>query len=241
MKIAILMPYYNVSDTIIETLESIYKQTYKNFVLFAVNNASSDDSYVKILDYTHGKINTVHLYCDTRGIVPALNTGLFKILSKTDEFDAVARIDGDDIWLPEKLEKQVSFLNDNPNIDVVGTQISYFRDDPEDTEEKLAFPTDNLNIIYNLFKNCNVIAHPSVLIRINVYLKVGVYENLYNFAEDYQFWLKAAKFCKFANLSEYLVKYRLRDPNPKYDPSVPTTCRDYYGLAIFESIEKKKK
>lgn len=236
MRIAVLLPYKNAEKTIGDTLRSLKNQTYKNFVLFAVNNSSSDDSYNVVLGETLDKIETVHLHCYEDGIVPTLNTGLFNILSyhQNDHFDAVARLDADDIWLPEKLEKQVQFLKDHPEISIVGTQILMFENDPLDCKKKMFFPFDHNSIMANMFMNCNVIAHPSVLVRSEVYSKIGVYEDIYQYAEDYQFWLKASKYFKFANLEEYLVKYKINN-NPNNNPIVPVLCRENYGKMILSS------
>lgn len=239
MKIAVLMPYYNSESTILRSVKSIVEQTYKDEIkLFAVNNNSTDGSFRVLKDYCDSNLDTEHLFCDIPGIVPALNTGLFSILSSKDNFDFVARIDADDIWLPEKLEKQIEFLKINPEISILGTQIYTFKDSESDIIENLnyEYPCEDIDIRNTLFKNCNCIAHPSVIVRSIVYKKIGVYDDIYKFAEDYQFWLKAAIYFKFANLKEKLVKYRISN-NPNYNPIIPLICKNLYGKAICHNYE----
>lgn len=236
MKIAVLMPYRNAEDTIADTVASLAHQTYHNFDLFAVDNGSTDESYLRLCRtfVDHGE-QLRHLRCHDIGIVPTLNTGLFHILA-SNEYEAIARIDADDIWLPEKLIKQVLFLEDRPDISILGTQIYAMSEDGKNTAEYYWNPCKNEEITNCLLSTRNAIAHPSVIVRTSVYRRCGVYDDIYPFAEDYQFWLKCLKYYKFANLPDRLVKYRVKHNN-RYNPAMPEACRDKYGAAIMASLK----
>jgi glycosyltransferase involved in cell wall biosynthesis len=236
MKIAVLMPYYNVEKTVIETLESLSNQTYHDFDFFAVDNGSHDNSneIIKEFIYRETEISFHNLgHFSQKGIVPALNTGLFHILAD-GRFDAVARLDADDTWMPEKLEKQVAFLRANPDVSILGTQ---FTTKPKGHEYDNPLTHDE--IVRMMLSVRNPIAHPSVMIRTKVFYKCGVYEKLYGFCEDYQFWMKCATDFKFANLPDRLVEYRISD-NPAYDPSAAMSCKLFYGTMISHLLAARK-
>lgn len=229
--IAVLMPYKNSSSTIRESIESLSKQTRNDYVLFSVNNNSSDESS-DILTSICSELKVPYFnMVDNGNICTALNRGLFKILA-SDDFDFIARLDSDDIWLPAKLEKQISFFEKNPDISVLGTQIISFGNDGPDLESN--YPMSDYDIRESMFSSFNPFAHPSIMIRTDVFYRCGVYDDIYRHCEDYQYWMKASKYFKFANLPDFLVKYR-RHHNPNYNPVIPVLCKMRYGRAIMDS------
>lgn len=232
--IAVLMPYKNSAKTVEETLASLAAQTHKDFILVAVNNNSTDWSERIIANYCEENlISCWHMRCEENGIVPALNTGLFWILRES-EFKFVARLDSDDIWLPEKLEKQINFLNENKDIAILGTQIETFFDG-EGGPVQITHPTSHEEIVETLFNVRNCIAHPSVMIRSEVFKRCGVYDDIYRHCEDYQYWIKASRHFRLANLPDVLVRYRSHY-NPNYNPAIPVMCKMFYGKAVREAI-----
>jgi len=240
MNIAILMPYRNAAKTIEESLASVKAQTYKNYLLVAVNNGSSDDSEMIVRNYCDKNlIPCEHLtnFTNDGAFSSALNAGLFWILGdgETAPFDAVARLDSDDIWHPEKLQKQVDFLRLHPGISILGTQIESFSHEfPVEPAPENPITDDEIRQM--LFNMRNPIAHPSVMIRTNVFYRCGVYDDIYRHCEDYQYWMKASKYFKFANLPDVLVKYRIHH-NPDYNPNIPLSCMILYGRAVRSSGE----
>lgn len=235
MKIAILMPYRNSEKTILETLASVSAQTYDNYLLVAVNNNSTDDSETMVRKFCRDKDVPVQFLSNKDGeFSSVLNKGLFWILGNDFfEFDAVARLDSDDVWLPEKLEKQVAFLESHPEIGILGTQIENFSEEYA-VQEALPYPLHDTEIKKMLFDERNPFAHPSVMIRTDVFHRCGVYDEIYRHCEDYQYWMKASKYFQFANLPDALVKYRIH-LNPNYNPAIPVFCRIRYGQAIRDS------
>lgn len=235
MMIAVLMPYKNSSKTVEETLASLKSQTYKDYLLVAVNNNSSDNSESIVRDYCKKYNIPCWLPFNEDGVFSsALNLGLFWILGSGQNFDAVARLDSDDIWLPRKLERQVDFLEKNPDVSILGTQIETFFDG-EGGPQAIKHPTSHEEIVNTLLNSRNCIAHPSVMIRTNVFRRCGVYDDIYRHCEDYQYWIKASKHFKLANLDEVLVKYRSHF-NPNYNPAIPVMCKMLYGKAVSEGI-----
>lgn len=183
---------------------------------------------VKDLAGPSGKLRVVK--CDMKGIVPALNTGL---RSSTGEW--IARQDGDDYWYPEKLQKQMDFLQNNESVNVLGTQIRLLDPDGNVEEEgtfgkKVKYPTTNDKIKGALMYGQNPICHPSVVFNRAVLNVVGGYEQFFPLAEDLHLWTKAMPHFVFANLDEILVDYTQKK-DPSYDARVPLILADsYYQL-----------
>ena len=186
-KVSILMPVHNCEKTIRRSLDSIYAQTFKDFELIVVLNNCTDKSEEIVREYDNRFSQPVKIeYCRVPGIVPTLNTG---IPSCTGPL--VARMDGDDKWYDTKLEKQVQYLDDHSDIDILGTQLRLV-DRNGDTLEgaSLVHPVDDISIKQKLFSGQNSIVHPSVVFRKHIFLCAGTYDGHYKFAEDYHFWMK---------------------------------------------------
>lgn len=223
------MPVFNGGSLLQRSLQSIVDQTIADFYdleLFLVDNNSTDNSILQATTFLFQhkkKISYDFLRCEAKGIVPALNTGLYRILGEQKKFDFIARLDADDKWHPKKLENQLDFLRKNPHTHICGTQIC--RVDPQGIPlvDQFKYPTSDTDIKARLLNGDNALAHPSVVIRPEVFLRTGGYDNTYPIAEDYHLWLKALKWYNFANLDEVLMDYTVTH-NPKYNPLTPKYC-----------------
>ena len=140
-------------------MDSIASQTYKDFEIIAVDNNCTDRTMAIVHSYQDLDIKTV--VCKTQGIEAALNAGLRESSGKW-----IARQDGDDFWYPEKLDKQIEFLKDNPEVDILGTQIRLL-DEKGNVQEhgtmglKVRYPTDDIDIKTLILYGQNAICHPS--------------------------------------------------------------------------------
>lgn len=240
MKVAVLLPVYNGEKTIKRALDSLLSQTYSLFRLVLVDNNSTDKT-VKIVSELMDEAGQdwTLLTCKEPGIVPALNKGLFTILGEGSS-NLIARLDADDVWEPTKLEKQVQFMIDHPDVHICGTQIlrvSYANPMKEVLNSQMTYPTTDEEIKKTLLLGHNALAHPSVVFRPEVILRTGGYDNTYPIAEDYHLWLKAVPWFKFANLSDILVEYNVSH-NPKYNPRTPQLCCISMKTAIQQLGEK---
>lgn len=228
MRIAILMPVFNGGDKLINAVESILAQTYptNRMRLIMVDNNSTDNAIQQVDERLcqwdeigNPILNWTLLHCKDPGIVPALNTGLFHILSGDREYDLIARLDADDVWHPEKIAKQVAFMKAHPEVHILGTQINQVTPDGK-ALGVLRHPEADEEIKQKLLAGQNAVAHPSVVIRPEIFLRTGGYDNMYPIAEDYHLWLKALRWYNFANVPEVLMDYTVSH-NPKYNPLCP--------------------
>ena len=220
-RVSILIPLHNCEKTLRRSLDSVFEQTFQDFEIVAVLNNCTDDTENILKEYNEKFTQDIHLlYCSIPGIVPTLNTGIPHCTS-----EIIARQDGDDYWYPTKLEKQVKFLDDNPIIDIVGTQLRQVDGGGVPLNQSLIHPLTDLEIKKKLLSGNNSIVHPTVVFRKHIFLQAGTYDGHYQFAEDYHLWLKCCKWYKFANLDEVLLDYTVWH-NSEYDPNVVPMTRE---------------
>jgi glycosyltransferase involved in cell wall biosynthesis len=213
-KVSILIPAHNCEDTIERSLSSLAEQSFKDFEVILVLNNCEDQTEEIARKFSNNfklKITSNSI----PGIVPTLNKGIFCCSS-----DLIARQDGDDYWYPDKLEKQLEFLEKNSNVDILGTQIKLVDKNYNEAKESLVHPQEDNDIKIKLLRGNNAIAHPSVIFKKKIFLQAGIYEDNYRFAEDYYLWLKCMRWYNFANLGETLVDYTISH-NPEYNPKIP--------------------
>jgi glycosyltransferase involved in cell wall biosynthesis len=202
--ISVVMSAFNAEKYLDEAIQSVLAQTFTNFELILINDGSTDGS-LKILEhYAQKDARCIVLSWENRGIVASGNHGVH--LAKAD---IICRMDADDICMPQRFEKQFNYLNAHPDCAAVGSNALLI--DPEgmpivtwtylSTHEEI----DNLNLTGSV-GSC--ICHPSVAIRKSSLLAVGAYRAEFEYAEDYDLFLRLAEVGKLANLPEMLLKYR---------------------------------
>lgn len=198
-KISVLMPVYNTEEIFLkDAIESILNQTFTDFEFLIINDGSTNNSEGVILSYNDERI---------KYIKNEQNLGLIKTLNKGLDLangEYIARMDSDDISLPERFEKQVKFLDENPEIGILGTWCEWF---PKQRVMK-SF-TENEKIKECLLIMHNEIGHPTVMIRKSLKDKFNIrYDENALYVEDYALWLSLIDKVGFANIPEVLLKYR---------------------------------
>jgi glycosyltransferase involved in cell wall biosynthesis len=195
--ISVVMPVYNGEKYLREAIDSILSQTYTDFEFIILNDGSTDKTEEIILSYTDPRIVYVKNE-DNLQIVKTLNKGIGIAKGKY-----IARMDADDISLPERFEKQFKFMEENPEVGVCGAWIETFGNQSLFWQ----YPVNHNEIrISLLFYSC--MGHPTVMIR-NDFRDLLFYDQNYNKAEDYELWQRLVRITKFHNLPFFLLKYRL--------------------------------
>lgn len=197
-KVSIITPSYNSSKYIYQTVESVLAQTYKNWELIIVDDHSTDDSN-KIIEEYCKKDNRIRLIKLKKNVGPALarNRGI-----EEAKGNYIAFLDSDDLWLPEKLEKQISFMLQN-NISL--TYSSYYTIDKNGG--CIGLRKVKSSISYNDMLKSNHIGNLTGIFNCE---KIGKYymDNVGH--EDYTLWLKIMKKIKYTKgIVEPLAKYRI--------------------------------
>jgi len=199
-KITVLMPVYNCELYIKEAIDSILNQTFTDFEFLIIDDASTDQTVALIKTYTDARIILIVKPINT-GLTNSLNQGL-----KLAKGDFIARMDGDDISLPERFERQIIFLETNPDIVLCGTWFSKIESDVV-----IKVPENHIDIKLALLKG-NCICHPSVMMRKQVLDKLSeAYDVSKEPAEDFDLWVRLVAIGKLHNLQEVLLKYRVHN------------------------------
>ena len=199
--ISVLMPVYNADKYLSEAIESILNQTHSNLELIISYDESSDGSLKIIREYEKKDKRIIISYGKKRGLIKSLNDGL--IISKGEY---IARMDADDISLPRRLEKQLKYMRENPEIGVCGSWVEMFGN----VKKKYIWKLQENNKLLKARLLFSVpFAHPSVMINSNLIKKYDLkYNSIFETVEDYKLWLDISKYTKFANIPEVLIKYR---------------------------------
>lgn len=202
------MPVFNAQLTLAECLDSIFSQTLQDFEIIAVNDFSTDDSVAVLRSYNDPRIHVIEN--KDKGIVPALNAGLFSCRS-----NYVARMDADDVMHASRLEKQYDVMSNNADITLCATQANKF---PEDLVqagyiEYMRWQNDCLTMqdIKDQIYIESPFAHPSVMFRKDRIVAAGAYKDG-EFPEDYELWLRlfhAGR--KMMKLEDVLLEWRESD------------------------------
>jgi glycosyltransferase involved in cell wall biosynthesis len=203
--ISVLIPTYNVSPFVEEAVRSIMQQTYYNLEIIVVDDCSTDDTYSLLSNMASGD-SRIKLYRNetNQRIVETLN---FALSQATGTF--IARMDGDDVSAPNRLEKQFQFLMARPEIDLVG--LSYCIVDEEGNTLKNEWHLTCFEYIKEATRFVSPVPH-FWLARKKIYDVVGPYR--IPGAEDYDFILRAIeKGFKLSNVPEILYQHRIRTGN----------------------------
>lgn len=199
-KISVILPVYNTKEEFLrEAIESILNQTYKDFEFIILNDGSTNNAKDVILSYNDKRIKYVEQ--ENHGLIYTLNKGI-----ALSQGEYIARMDSDDISLPERFAKQVEFLDNNPEIGIVGALIDIFPDVDfcKSYEKEPKF----LDLLIE-----NQLAHPVVMFRKSVLERFNLQYNNCLHAEDFELWSRMIKVTKFYNIQEVLLRYRFHGNN----------------------------
>jgi glycosyltransferase involved in cell wall biosynthesis len=197
------MSVYNGEKYLNEAIDSILGQTIKDFEFLIVNDGSTDKTGEILKSYNDPRIKIINNEKNI-GLTKSLNKGL-----KLARGEYIARMDADDISMPERLEKEVDFLEIHQDYAVVGTFVKILNKNSE-IVRLWDRPIKNTEIREFLRKD-NCIVHGSVMVRKSSLHNVGFYDKLMVRSQDYDLWLKLSeKYC-LANIPEYLYIRREHD------------------------------
>ena len=199
--ISIVLPVYNAEQYVKDTIKSILIQSYQNFELIIINDGSTDNSEEYIVQFKDTRIKYIKNEKNLK-LIQTLNLGLSVAKGKY-----IARIDADDIALPNRFEKQIDFLENNLEYGIVGSFAETFGS----KKEKLTFVQEDLEIRFALLTH-NPFVHSSVMIRNQILIKNKLSFDLNQLhVEDYDLWIKILKYSKGKILPNILIKYRIHE------------------------------
>lgn len=220
--VSIVMPVYNTERYLPEAVRSVLAQTFQNWELLVLNDESPGDARGVMDEFDDPRIR----FLEHKNGGPAFtrNRGM-----QESRGDFIAFLDSDDVWLPEKLDKQLDLFRRNPDAGVVYSQ----RETIDEQGRVLRGYKPRLHsgmILDHLYVD-NFVCMSSAIMKRAVFEKVGLIDERLRMSEDFDYWLRVACFFSFAPLDEALVRYRVHTAQV-------STKTDYRIKTVWEIRER---
>lgn len=239
--VSVIIPSYNHASFVKEAIESVLMQSYKDFECIIADDCSSDQSQEVIDSLDDVRIRKYFLK-ENLGAVPILRFLIEKANGKY-----IALLNSDDVWCSGKLEKQVEFMEANPEYAACFTWADMIDENGKEVDTK---KYHFANVFYqrnrkqgeyfkSFFEEGNFLCHPSVLIRRSIYSELGYYNPLFRQVPDFEYWVRLLNHYPIYILQEVLARHR-RFVGTSENTSAPTAenaVRNYNELAfIFKNM-----
>lgn len=202
--VSVVMSVHNDKRYVRASIESVLNQTLSDFEFVIVDNASTDGSETILKNYASVDSRIRLLQFEVPGLTNALN---FALSHATGEY--IARQDADDIMSPQRLEKQVRFLELNADVALLGTGITLIDVNGDELGVRL-YPTSHDSLCELLLKCINPLPHSTIMCRKSVLDQLGHYDSLFAKAQDYGLYLRVIQGHRIASLDEPLTLLRYR-------------------------------
>jgi glycosyltransferase involved in cell wall biosynthesis len=212
LRVSIVLPVHNAAPYLRAAVESLLAQTVHDFEMIVVDDGSTDDTPAILRDLQARDDRLLVHPIVRAGQSAALNQGIALARSP---YVAIAH--ADDVYTPDRLQRQVEYMDDNPEIALCGAAARAMRDGKR---EVWRYPAAHDDIRCHLLFECAV-AHPTVIMRRTAFQDRGLrYDQSLPSAQDYELWVRAVQSLRFANLPHVLVAYRLHKQQVRHvDPS----------------------
>ena len=202
--VSVIMSVYNGEKYLVQAIDSILNQTYQNFEFIIIEDCSTDNSLDILEEYAKKdsriKIIKKEKNIGIKGFIENLNLGI-----SIAEGKYIARMDADDISLPERFQKQVDFLENNPEITLVGAQLNLINEQNKITGEAIA-ALQHRDIVKRITSQIQLF-HPVIMFRKDQNIQ---YREKFIYCEDYDLYLNLiTQGKKLANINEKLLHYRI--------------------------------
>ncbi len=202
--VSVVLPVFNAQEYLREAIQSILDQTFTNFEFIIIDDGSMDNSLLIIKEFMKIDKRIILISRENKGIVYTLNEGISIAKAKY-----IARMDADDISIPNRLEKQIELM-ENRSLDVCGCHYFVMDEQMNLNGLNLTPLSHEICVISLAFKV--PFAHPSVMIKKEFLMRHGLLygQSEYKIAEDFDLWLRMyEKGAKFGNVNDVLFKYRV--------------------------------
>ena len=207
-KVSVLLPIYNGEQYLRRTLDSLLQQSFKDFEVVAVNDASTDQSRAIVESYNDPRIRLI----DNPQNVG--QTASLQIALENSRAEYLARQDQDDVSLPERFAKQVAFLDSHPEVGVLGTGYCVIDEHSQELGGTAAFYADETlsEMAWRLLWTARLV-DSSVMFRRRDAVEVGGFNLAYRYAQDYDLWVRLSFEVGVARIPEVLLQFRVHSDN----------------------------
>lgn len=201
--VTVLMAVYNGEQYLRASIDSILNQTFTDFEFLVINDGSTDKTWQIIQEYANQDLRIIPINNQKNvGLTRSLNKGLELAQGKY-----IARMDADDVSLPQRFTKQVMFMESHPTVGVCGSWMKVIGQ--RNLNSVIKMPLDNETICC-LLLFMTPLLHPSVIMRQESFTKANLlYDSSYQRAQDYELWTRTFKHFALANIPEVLLLYRV--------------------------------
>ena len=221
--VSVIIPAYNSEKYIAETIQSVLDQTYQDFEIVITNDGSTDGTVNEIKKFQDPRIR-LHTFEKNQGVAAATNHCV-----KQAAGEYIAVIDSDNIFLPEKLEKQMTFLDEHPEIAAVFTYAHIIDDDGKMLPESgnfyaTIFTQPNRTCqewLHYFFFHANCLCHPSVVLRKTCYETIGYYDERLSQLLDLDLWIRLCIRYEIFIMPEKLLEFRIRESHSNLSGITP--------------------
>lgn len=225
--VTVVTPAYNAGPYIKDTIESVLRQTYRNFELFIVDDGSTDNTADVIRTFSDPRIK--YVYQKNSGQSAARNAAIAAARGTY-----IALLDADDLFYPEKLARQVAYMEAYPDCDFCYCKIYHFMSEAPSVRYYLAMEHPS-GYLFDRLLVTNFINPLSVMVRKTVFEKHGAFEPKFPWADEQFLWLKLSyRKVKFGYLDEALGQCRLHQGSfttrPSYFEQSQEQCLQIFGL-----------
>jgi glycosyltransferase involved in cell wall biosynthesis len=204
MKVSVIIPTYNRAHLLTQAIDSVLNQTFTDFELIIVDNYSGDNTESVVKSYKDKRIR--YFKNQNRGLI-GVNRN-YGIQESKGEY--ISFLDDDDLWLPEKLDKQVKLLDSNPGLGLVYSDIYIIGSNGNVLKDTYFHNVKPFRgNVFNELLVTNFISNLTVMVRREALSRVGMFDLKYVIAQDYDLWLRIARDYTIDFIEQPLAKYRL--------------------------------
>ncbi len=205
-RLSVVMPVRDGARWLGEAIESIVSQTFSDLELLVIDDGSTDETpqILNAWSRRDGRIRLLRQH--DPGLVAALNYGLANARGPF-----LARLDADDLAAPERLERQIRVLENEPSIGLLGSWAQ--RTDERGRLRGYLRPETDPKKLADILTRANPFVHSTIMLRTEIARRLGGYRAAFEAAEDYDLWLRMSEVTSLANLPEPLVQYRRHEAN----------------------------
>lgn len=221
-RISVIFPVYNTADFLEEALDSILNQSFTDFELLIINDASTDQSLEILRTYQDPRI---------RLLDNEVNLGVPKTRNKALEIatgEFIANMDSDDVAHPDRFKRQVEFMDHYLRVEICGSWVQFMGE----WNGVLQFPAKHQDIKANLLF-VNIINNPSIMVRRSIFKKLR-YDETFALAEDYKLWAGLVDCTTIAIIPEVLLRYRIHTSNVSIVKKSNQEALNVYNYRVYE-------
>ncbi len=208
--VSVVIPTYNLATHVKDAIESVLRQTYRDFELIVVDDGSTDNTEFVVTSYGD---KVIYVKQSNRGVSAARNRGI-----KISRSKYVAFLDADDLWAPEKLEEQVPFLEQDPDVGLVYSDASVVHEGRNIAASYLESRPAGSGYVFDQIIQSFIILPSSAIVRRSCFDEVGLFDETLVVVQDLDLWLAICYRWKVALVPKPLVVKRDRPGSLSSDP-----------------------